>query len=427
MQIAVPQSSSLTPLNPKPLAGQTGQAAQPKATQPLAPAAGDQLKLGTVRATGPLPATSGFFDMPAPVAAKQRTMQDYQDIFKWVETVTGAPIAFQDAKSQQAYINSIKGKPQEFYDTKGFLAGIGVTGVETYGRNDAKIPALLKTIKYTPNSTEVSKPLQIAQKTFYWFYNHFPKTFNKIGDLTDKYYFTRKDSKNETWLKMPVPANPPKDSKGPISSLDIQQHYADNVIAQSLQVARPRSTQELFDGLFKLRPPAEISLLFEADFHMGTPTPGEPHQNYGTYAIATRLGFTEEQAKNIATSDYDMDLNNTAYGPSDAFPNGLPSKHFDLNKFTPEKGDTRYIWAQRHLDAAVELAKTGHFTEAEKEIGYGLHSIQDSFAHGHIKLAVHAITDDIPDGVSLNPVATYEATLATIGYLNEYMKRLHEL
>lgn len=423
MQIAVTQASSLNPLTPiRP---------QPKApgTQPLKapPSLGtDQLRLGTAQATGPLPAVANLFDTPALVPAKERSPQDYQDIFKWVEKVTGKPIAYQDAKSQQAYINSLKGKPQEAYDTKGFLASIGVTGVEAYGRDDKGVPALIKSIKYTPNSSEVSKPLQIAQKAFYWVYLHFPKTFDKIGGVIDKYYFTRKDVKNESWLKMPVPMTPIDASKAPVSFSSIEQRYGDNVIAQSLQVARPRSTQELFDGLFKLRPPAEISLLFEADFHMGTPQAGSGPQNYGTYAIATRLGFTEEQARNIATSDYDMDLNNTAYGNSDAFPNGLPSKHFNLNKATPEKGDTRYIWAQRHLDAAVALAHQGHFTEAEKELGYGLHSIQDSFAHGHIKLASHAVTDDIPDGVDHNPVAAYEATLATIGYLNAYMNQVYK-
>lgn len=437
MQIAVSQSLTPKPiparLAEKPgMAAATGPLTAPpvSATQPLTapavPQGTDQLKLGAVKATGQIPAVAGLFADPMPVVGKERTWEDYQEIFKWVEQVTDAPIAYQDPASQHAYIKSIKGKPQDAYDTKGFLASIGVNGAESYGRDDSGVHSLLKTIKYTPNSTEVSKPLQIAQKVFYWFYMHFPKTFDKIGELVDKYYFTRKDIKNESWNTVPVPKNPLKAEEAQISPLSVQQNYADNVIAQSLSVARPRSAQEIFDGLFKLRPPAGIALMFEHDFHMGTPQPGQAPQNYGTYAIAKRLGFTEEQAINLATSDYNMDMNNTDYGKSDAFPDGLPSKHFNLNKDHPENGDTRYIWAQRHLDAAVDLAKHGHFKEAEQEIGYGLHSIQDSFAHGHIKLATHAITDDIPDGVGYNPVATYEATLATIGYLNEYMNRLYK-
>ena len=79
------------------------------------------------------------------------------------------------------------------------------------------------------------------------------------------------------------------------------------------------------------------------------------------------------------------------------------------------------------MDAAVELAKRGDFAQAEREIGYGLHSIQDAFAHGHIRLASHAVTDNIPDGVNYNPVGAYEATLATIGYLKRYMDSLQDL
>ncbi|HEY9840030.1 MAG: hypothetical protein ACAI44_01435 [Candidatus Sericytochromatia bacterium] len=387
----------------------------------------DSVKLGAVRATGQLPATAGLFDPPVNVPGKERTWQDYQEIFKWVEKVTGAPIAYQDPNSQHAYLKAIKGKPQEYYDSKGFLSSLGVKGVETYGRDDSGVHNLLKTIKYSPNSSEVSKPLQIAQKAFYWFFMHFPKTFDKIATLTDKYYFERKDQKNQSWLKVEVPQPAIKPDDPRVQQVELQQNYSQNVIAQSLMVARPRTTQELFDGLFKLRPPAEISLLFEADFHMGTPKPGETPQNYGTYAIARRLGFNEQQAINFATADYDMDLNNTAYGDTDAFPNAMPSKHFNLNKATPEKGDTRYIWAQRHLDAAIELARRGRYTEAEREIGYGLHGIQDSFAHGHIRLASHAITDNIPDGVDYNPVAAYEATLATIGYLNKYMQAVYQV
>lgn len=389
----------------------------------------DEIKFSaSIGNSSKIPATAGLFDLsPIDASAGPRTHEDYEAIFKWVETVTGNPIAFKTKESRDAYIKAIQGKPQDAYDTKGFLAKIGVQGVDTYGRDDKGVHALLKTIEYTPESHEVSWPLKIAQKVFFWFFKAFPKTFDKIADLADKHYFTKKDTKDQSWLKVQVP-QPGIDPKEPlISPQDMRQQYANNVISQSLAVARPRTTQEIFDGLFKLRPPKEISFLFEHDFHMGTPKPGENPQNYGTFAIAKRLGFTDDQAKNFATANYDMDLNNTAYGDTDAFPKAMPSKHFNLNKDKPENGDTRFIWAQRHLDAAVELAKRGRFKDAEREIGYGLHGIQDAFAHGHIRLTSHAITDNIPDGVDYNPVAAYEATLATIGYLNEYMKRLHEV
>lgn len=396
-----------------------------RATAPLAPA--DNLRLGAVAKTGPLslPANlfSDTFNAPMP-----RTSEDYDNIFKWVETVTGKPVAVKDPKTKEAYIKAIKGKPQEVYDTQNFLNNMGVHGVETYGRDDKGVAALIKTLPdYSPDSPEVSKFVRLGQKAMFWFYKTFPNAFDKIGNLVDKYYLTRKDSKEQSWLKVQVPQPVIKPGEPLINPLTVKQQYAGNVISEALQVGRPRTTQELFDGLFKLRPPKEIGLLFEDDFHMGVPKPGEGKQNYGTFAIATRLGFTEEQAKNFATANYDMDLNNTEYGDTDAFPKAMPSKHFNLNKNTPERGDTRFIWAQRHLDAAVELARRGRFKDAEREVGYGLHGIQDAFAHGHISLSSHAITDNIPDGVEFNPVAAYEATLASIGYLNTYMQRISKL
>lgn len=415
-------------LNPSPvqapLAAQATVAqARPQANAPAVLAPTDRLKLSRTPALQkPANIFNGALALP-----KQRNWQDYQNIFKWVEKVTDAPIAYQDQRSQQAYIKSIKGKPQEYYDRKNFLNSIGVHGVETYGRDDSGVHDLLETIDYTPNSEEVSWGLRLAQKGFYWFFMHFPKTFDKIATLVDKYYFTRKDKKAQSWLKTPVPQPGFSPSDPLLPAAKVKAHYQNTLISQALASKQVPTTEQLFQKYFWLSPPKEIGLLFEGDFHMGTPKPGEAPQNYGTYAIATRLGFSPEVAKRVATADFDMDLNNTIYGKTDAFPNANPSRHFDLNKDKPEAGDTRYIWAQRYLDAAVELAHRGRFEEAERCIGYGLHGIQDSFAHGHIRLASHAITDNIPDGVDYNPVAAYEATLATIGYLNAYLQRLNRL
>ncbi len=373
----------------------------------------------------------GVFDAPvqspAKIQAQPRSQQDYQNIFNWVEKVTGKPIAYQDPKSQQAYINSIKGQKQEHYDTKGFLSKIGVSGVEAYGRDDSGVHALLKTIKYSPDSAEVSLPLRLAQKSFFWVFKTFPKTFDKVATLVDKHYFTRKDTKAESWNKMQVPMPGINPADAILPAPQVKQNYAQNHLTKYVQQGTALDTLQLFERHFKENPPAELGAMFEEDFHMGVPKDGETPQNYGTYAIAKQLGFTDQQAIHFGTANYDMDLNNTAYGESDAFPDALPSKHFNLNKQKPEGGDTRFIWAQRHLDAAVELAKRGHFDQAEREIGFGLHGIQDAFAHGHIKLASHAITDNIPDGVDYNPVGAYEATLATIGYLNEYMRQIQNI
>lgn len=366
------------------------------------------------------------FATPVTPPSTARTPEDYKNIFAWVEQVTGKPIAYQNERSQTAYIASIQGDTQEKYDTTGFLKTLGVHGSETYGRNDKGVHKLLTTIEYKPHSEEVSKVLQAAQKTAFWFFERFPNTFDKVATLADKYYFTRKDTKAQSWVNDAVPAkgipNTPLLPAGQIKA-----HYKDNLLSRHSSQQIAMQSQDYFDRYFKNNAPSEIGALFEDDFHMGVPAAGETPQNYGTYAIATQLGFTHDQAVRFGTANFDMDLNVTDYGDTDAFPNARPSRHFNLNKSEPEKGDTRFIWAQRHLDAAVELAKRGDFAQAEREIGYGLHSIQDAFAHGHIRLASHAITDNIPDGVDYNPVGAYEATLATIGYLKRYMDTLQDL
>jgi len=356
-----------------------------------------------------------------------QTWQDYESIFKWVEKVTGKPIAYQTPEAQHAYIQAIQGKPQEAYDPQGFLAGIGVKNVKTYGRDDKGVHKLVTTIDYTPNSTHVSKPLQVFQKVAFWFFKHFPKAFGWVANKVDNLYFVKKDMKAQTWIKTPVP-QPPIAMTDPLIPKDLlKQVYAGTQSMKAMSAGWQVSTSTLFDKHFLNAPQADLSGLFEDDFHMGVPDSHDDHtgeQHYGSYAIAKQLGFSDEQARRIGTANFDMDLNNTAYGNSDAFPNGIPSKHFDLNKDKPGQQDTRFIWAQRHLDAAVELAKRGHFEQAEKELGYGLHGVQDAFAHGHINISSHAVTGEIPDAVKYNPVAAYEATLATIGYLHAYITRV---
>lgn len=424
----------IVPVSPTPVVTQQPTAA-PRPTVPTAsaPAAVDRWIVDSVRKPAfKAPALNMpnqlFKDVfsPAPNTPQPRTQADYQKIFAWVEEVTGKPIAYQNERSQAAYIASIQGESQEKYDTQGFLKTLGIQNAQTYGRNDKGVHHLLTTIDYTPHSEEVSKALQMAQKTFFWFFERFPNTFDKVANLADKYYFERKDTKAQSWVNDAVPAKgiPQKQI---LPAEQVKAHYRDNLLSRFASQNIAMQSQDYFDRYFKNSPPSELGALFEDDFHMGVPEPGETPHNYGTYAIATQLGFSHEQAVRFGTANFDMDLNVTEYGDTDAFPNARPSRHFNLNKHQPEKGDTRFIWAQRHLDAALALAKRGEFEQAEREIGYGLHSIQDAFAHGHIRLASHAITDNIPDGVDYNPVGAYEATLATIGYLKRYMDAIQAL
>jgi hypothetical protein len=162
---------------------------------------------------------------------------------------------------------------------------------------------------------------------------------------------------------------------------------------------------------------ANTERLFNPDFHVGS-------KKYGTFAIGRSLGFSIRQARRIGRANDAIDFNKSPYGRTRSEAGNAPSRHFNLNVGNPEKGDTRLIWAKRHLDAAVELARRGQFSQAEKELGYGLHSLQDSFAHGQMSPFTHFVLGSIPDRVEYNPTAMYEATRATRAYLKTYLKRI---
>jgi hypothetical protein len=88
----------------------------------------------------------------------------------------------------------------------------------------------------------------------------------------------------------------------------------------------------------------------------------------------------------------------------------------------PNAEDTRLIWAGLHLHRAVSLAREGSRLEATRELGYGLHSLQDAFAHGQATPFMHVVLGRKFDDVNYNPLATYEASMATRAYLKEFLR-----
>ena len=74
------------------------------------------------------------------------------------------------------------------------------------------------------------------QKVFFWFFKAFPKTFDKIADLADKHYFTKKDTKDQSWLKVQVPQPGIDPKEALIPTQDVHKQYAGNVISARCQV-----------------------------------------------------------------------------------------------------------------------------------------------------------------------------------------------
>lgn len=348
--------------------------------------------------------------------------EDYEKIFQWVEQVTDKPIAYQSPSEKQAYIRSLAKVPQDQYDRNGFLKSIGVQRSFTYSRDERDIQKLLTQIDYKSEKDQ-PKALEILQKLSLAFITKTPKAFFSVSQVLEP-LLTYKDKKKESWLNTPIPLA--LNSKVQPKTEPPEQIYAQTIVAKS-QANKvtlpelPQFFQEIFNLALNFN---QVQPFFSEPFHLGVPKPGESEPHYGSYAIAKTLGFTKEQSTRIATANYDIDLNRTPYGKTTAMPLSTPSRHFDLNRDDDQKGDTRFIWAKRHLEAAVQLAKKGHYEQAEKELGYGLHSIQDAFAHAHVSLSLHATSIDVPDSISYNPIGMQEATMASVGYLNAYLTQI---
>ncbi|MCK5691107.1 hypothetical protein KAI87_17620, partial [Myxococcota bacterium] len=170
--------------------------------------------------------------------------------------------------------------------------------------------------------------------------------------------------------------------------------------------------------------------------HIGSPKGKDADfGDFGTYDIAKHLGFTEEQAMRIAKSNNAVDTNETHYrDPHD------PSKprvteagsggeagdfHWHFNRAAKGEEDTRITAAKVHLERAVELTKDGYFNAAERELGIGLHGLQDVFAHSQITPLNHSLLGEFPDFVKYHPVGMYEAAVATEGYLRKFASAMN--
>ena len=340
--------------------------------------------------------------------------RDYEAIFRWAEQVTGKPIAYTTAEAKEAYIQSLKGRPQSHYDTTGFLHSIGVYNVESYGREPRNMTCLLEYFQRHCPTDKSKRAFLWLQRLFMALWRRCPAAIFRLCNFVDR-LFLHRDEIDQSWLKTPIP-QPPLDD-GPAASIDtIRKRYADTDMAKHLSTGAPLVSVPT-SRTFVPQP------LFHSDFHLGAPKEGEPSPQYGTYALARAIGFTDGQARRIGQANTGVDHNKTPYGKTSAFPGYAPSRHHNLNDKKPQAGDTRMVWASRHLDAAVALAKRGRFDQAERELGYGLHGLQDAFAHAQLPSSIHLILGEIPDLVSYNPVPLAEASQATIAYLNTYLRR----
>lgn len=317
---------------------------------------------------------------------------DFDSMIRWFERTTGNKVIYKSKQARKDYAASFKGS---FVDKTGFLKSIGIKRFSlAIARRHEDYDGLIKYFGDYPSSEYCSKSWAVKLWHYFMFsvWQKFPKKVAAQAFTLSP--AVKKEMQIKPWTTMPVP-NPP--------------------IANRRKFAMPRAIASRYPGFYKYQSPIRPAF-YEDEVHEGI-----VGAKYGTYAIAISLGFNPKQAKRIGVATADIDRNGTdAYGDT----NDTESRHFNLNAHNPNLPDTRLAWAKRHLNAAVEFAKRGEFAKAEHELGCGLHSLQDSFAHGQMPLGTHKILGMIPDITEYNPVALYEATTATRAYLRTYKERI---
>jgi hypothetical protein len=308
--------------------------------------------------------------------------------------VTGKPSGYKTPAQTQAYLESLAmGTPVAQYDPENFLVKLGMTGVKAAGRTDDAFVHAVRPTDYKPDTEVGGHSIWIQGKMFEKLLHDpegFAKVKNSVGAAMDARANSRKD-----WIK-PLPDKQTLHPTG-------------------------QTPQQRYPNALKGRPNTEIPAEWHADFHGGVP--GEHIHDagagYGTYAIAMAMGFTTKQAIRLGETCNNIDEGKTPYGSTSPTPVGALDRHFNFNR-TGE--DTRLIYARKHLERAIEYGRKGAFDEAEIEMGSGLHSLQDLFAHSQSSTSVHATMGGFLDEPEYSPVGMVEATVATRHYLQAYLK-----
>ncbi|HEY9722385.1 MAG TPA: hypothetical protein V6D47_10240 [Oscillatoriaceae cyanobacterium] len=332
----------------------------------------------------------------APATPSEAQLDALRALLPRAEALIGAKLAFKDDSELVPYLASLAhALPVSSYDPQGYLHGLGIENPVASGRTDNDTFAAVRQIKsYTVGITIGTHELASQAMAYNAAFEH-PETYAAaavvLNPMLEAYSRLR-----ALWRRRFVPAQ-----KVHPTGLTPVQRY-------------PQA--------YGTTPAASAyHLLFDTDFHSGEPSTSLAGRTgaYGTYNIALRLGFSDDSARRIAESCNDVDFpNKTPYGHTEPLPFGSMDRHFNLDRHGE---DTRYVWAQRHFQAALSYASQTSYNEAEVELGVGLHSLQDSFAHGQLTPCLHGTIGDFPDNVCYNPVGFLEATQATEAYLRRYL------
>jgi hypothetical protein len=320
-----------------------------------------------------------------------------------------------DPKISEKFKNTLGGKPIESYDPSGFLAEMGLSECLTAGRTYKEMLMAFHLVKeyvpdprYFPLSKKIAAFVQKALLSISAISLHLIKVVDRLADLLvvqkiEKGYMTDKNDPGRYGRMEEI-------VKGDRSDLAKEARY--------FGILRKKLPQYAWD-----RGP-----------HTGSIGPGrQGTENFGTYDIALKLGFTKDQAKRIAIKCYDVDLGKTHYhDPNDknkpratSTAGQIGDIHRHYNRSPDGEEDTRITAAKVHLDRSLKLIDEGYYDTAEQELAIGLHSLQDVLSHSQLTPTTHTIMGEFPDFVKYHPIAMYETAVVTENYLKKFIAGLN--
>jgi hypothetical protein len=315
----------------------------------------------------------------------------------------------------EKYKATLGGRPIESFDPNGYLAELGLAQSMAAGRSNVEMLRAFQLVgEYRPDPRYFPLPKKIGafvQKIFLSINRISPPLANAadrlVGPLAVKKIEKKFSSDRRRWTPY-----------GRIEEIAKGDHCGLLKEARYFGILRRDTAQYAWD-----RGP-----------HTGSIDPGHRiTENFGTYEIALKFGFTEQQAGRIATKCYDVDTSNTHYlDPHDRTRpriTGTVGKIGDLhrhyNRSPAGREDTRITAAKIHLKRALKLANMGYYDAAEQELGIGLHSLQDIFSHCQLTPMTHTCLGEFPDIVTYHPLAMFETAIATEGYFKKFISGLN--
>jgi hypothetical protein len=315
----------------------------------------------------------------------------------------------------EKYKETLGGRPTESFDPDGYLAQLGLAKSLTAGRSNIEMLRAFKLIgEYCPDPRYYPFPKKIAafiQKISLSINRISPHLVNAVDRLVDPLAVKKFEERSSDDRHYAAPYGRFEEIiKGNRCDLSKEARY--------FGILRKKIPQYTWD-----RGP-----------HTGSIDPARRlRENFGTYDIAVWLGFTEEQARRIATKCYDVDMSSTHYvDPRDRTRpriTGTVGKigdiHRHYNRSPAGSQDTRITAARIHLKRALKLADEGYYDAAEQELGIGLHSLQDIFSHSQLTPTTHTCLGEFPDLVRYHPQAMFETAVATEGYLKKFISGLN--